>query len=170
MGAVMERKLEDIENLYCGTVFPNPRMFSDCKTALCIFSAEWLGIQDAYWIAKAGLIGECVDLKGHLLDEMRELYPKDWQFHERDAYEFAEEAVEDGRQWDVLTLDPWCGQFDRCANLMEMWTTLARKVVILGHGYYRLAEPEPPLGWNLEQKIFRTDFRGGVYWYCMVKA
>ena len=166
MGAVAiePEQFSDLEDLYCGSVYPNPQVFEGCKTALCLFSAEWLGKQDVYWLAKAGLTGTCVDLNGNNLSRMREIYPEGWEFVEADAYDFAQAAVEEDVQWDVVNLDPWTGQFDQCAKLLETWTTLARKVVVLGHGNYRLHRPEAPKGWTLSHDIKRGDFKGGVFW------
>ena len=165
MGAVAPPKvLSDIENLYCGSVYPGSQFFEGCETALCLFSAEWLGMQDAYWIAKHGMTGTCVDLQADKLAQMRELYPEGWEFIEADAYEFAQESLEEGREWDALTLDPWTGQFEKCADLLPTWTALARNTVVLGHGNYRLTRPEAPEGWTMTQAILRSDFKGGVYW------
>jgi hypothetical protein len=165
------REFSDIENLYCGSVYPNLELFApEAETALCIFCAEWLGMQDAYWVAKAGLVGTCVDLQGAKLEQMRELYPEGWEFVEADAYVYAEAAVEADLWWDVVSLDPWTNQFERCADLIGTWTALARKLVVLGHGNYRLTlpyrltPPEAPQGWTLVETIKRSDFRGGVYW------
>jgi hypothetical protein len=160
--------LTDIESLYCGSVFPNPQVFQGCETALCLFSAEWLGQQDAYWIAKAGLTGECVDLQSDKLAEMEAIYPDGWRFHTADAYEFARHAANQGRAWDVLTMDPWTGQFDKCAQLIDLWTAITRRVIVLGHGNYRLPAPAAPAGWRTLDVIKRSDFKGGVYWYVMV--
>lgn len=164
MAVVADQNFEDIEDLYCGSVYPNPRTFDGCESALCLFSAEWLGKQDVYWLAKAGLTGTCVDLQGDKLAQMRELYPEGWKFHEDDVYGFSELAVERGWQWDVVNLDPWTGQFQQCADLIDRWTTLARKVVVIGHGNYRLTPPEAPEGWTLVQTIKRSDFKGHVDW------
>ena len=154
---------EDIENLYCGSVYPNLEEYAG-GTALCLFCAEWLGMQDAYWVAKAGLKGTCVDLQDGKLLSMALRYPDGWEFTYDDVYDFAPRAVSEGRQWDVVTLDPWTGQFQQCADLMGTWTALARKVVILGHGNYRLTPPEAPEGWTLSQTIKRSDYKGGIYW------
>ena len=163
MGAVAT--FEGIENLYCGSVYPNLNLFAPkAETALCLFSAQWLGMQDAYWVAKAGLEGTCVDLQEDKLGQMRELYPEGWEFVTADVYDFAEESLAEGRQWDVVTLDPWTGQFDKCANLIRTWTALARQMVILGHGNYRLSAPEAPEGWTLVETIRRSDFKGGIHW------
>jgi hypothetical protein len=159
----------EIEDLYCGSVYPNLRAYTEKgDTALCLFCAEWLGRQDAYWVAKARLVGTCVDLQGGKLEQMRSLYPEGWDFVEADAYEFVDAAVKEELWWDVVTLDPWTGQFERCADLIDTWTTLARKVVVLGHGNYRLSAPAAPEGWRLEHKIRRSDFKGGVNWLVYV--
>lgn len=155
---------EEIEDLYCGSVYPGPQFFEGSSTALCIFSAHWFGMQDAYWVAKHGLTGTCVDLNGDNLSRMQEMYPEGWEFVEADAFDFAQAALEEDLWWDVVNLDPWTCHFDRCADMIETWTTLARKVVVLGHGNYRLTRPVAPKGWSMVQEIKRSDFKGGVYW------
>jgi hypothetical protein len=165
VGSVAAPTFKDIENLYCGSVYPNVKLFApEAQTALCLFSAEWLGMQDAYWVAKAGLTGTCVDLQREKLMQMREVYPDGWSFVEADVYKFAQAALEMETQWDVVTLDPWTGQFQQCADLIDTWTTLARDVVVLGHGHYRLMPPEAPEGWTLSETIKRSDYKGGINW------
>lgn len=159
---------EDIEDLYCGSVYPG-KTLATSKTALCLFTAAWLGRQDVYWLAKQGLTGTCVDEAGERLERMRELYPEGWEFVTGDAYEYAQAALEEGRQWDVVNLDPWTTQFSRCAELLDTWTTLARKVVIMGFGNYRAVRPEGPEGWTRTHDIMRSDFRGGVWWLVFQK-
>jgi hypothetical protein len=169
VGTVTSPTFAEIENRYCGTVYPNLRNFEGCETALCLFCAEWLGMQDAYWVAKAGLFGTCVDLQGEKLQQMRDVYPDDWEFVEADVYAYAQVAVREEMSWDVVTLDPWTGQFQQCADLMETWTTLARKVVVLGHGNYRLTPPDAPEGWTLAHTIKRSDYKGGINWLVLTK-
>jgi hypothetical protein len=166
VGAVAEpRSFTDIEHLYCGSVYPNIKLLApDAETALCLFCAEWFGQQDAYWLAKAGLTGMLVDRQRDKLERMQEVYPPGWEFTEADVFAFAEAAVEADLWWDVVSLDPWSSQFEECADMLPTWTTLARKVVVLGHGNYRLHPPSAPEGWHHELTLKRSDFKGGVYW------
>jgi hypothetical protein len=145
--AVAPASFQEIENLYCGSVYPGPQHFKGCKTALCLFSAMWHGQQDVYWPGK--------------LAEMQAVYPAGWEFVNADVFDYVDGQ---SRRWDVVTLDPWTGQFERCASMLPVWTTLARKVVVLGHGNYRLREPEAPDGWHLADRFKRSDFKGGVWW------
>jgi hypothetical protein len=163
---------EDIEHLYCGSVYPNASRLKreGCETALCLFSAEWLGRQDVYWLAKAGIDVTCIDLNGEKLERMEQMYPEGFKYIQGDAYDFAEMALEQRQEWDVVTLDPWTGQFDQCAKLIDTWTKLARKVVILGHGNYRLSAPEAPEGWKHTLTIKRSDFKGGINWLVYERA
>jgi hypothetical protein len=154
-------QFSDIEDLYCGSVYPRVERGQGYETALCLFSAMWYGMQDVYWIAKAGLVGMCVDLDGEKLNAMREVYPEGWEFVEGDVFEFAEDT---DRTWDVVTLDPWTGQFERCADLLPLWCSLAESRVVLGHGNYRLPDPVAPEGWQLVLKLKRSDYKGGIYW------
>ena len=159
--AVAPASFPEIENLYCGSVYPGPQYFKGCKTALCLFSAMWHGQQDVYWLAKAGLTGTCVDLNGGKLTEMEAVYPAGWEFVNADVFDYVDGQQ---RRWDVATLDPWTGDFERCASMLPVWTALARKVVVLGHGNYRLREPEAPDGWHLADRFKRSDFKGGIWW------
>lgn len=161
--ATEPQTFQDIEDLYCGSVFPNMQRFKG-GTALCLFTAEWLGRQDVYWIARARLTGTCVDHNAEKLERMRELYPNGWEFVAGDVYEYVSQALADGRQWDVVTLDPWTSQFSRCAEMLDTWTTLARKVVVMGFGNYKRTPPDAPEGWTRTHQIMRSDFRGGVWW------
>lgn len=153
---------DDIEDLHSGSVYPRLEGF---QTALCLFCAEWHGRQDAYWIAKQGMTGTCVDLNAKHLREMQEVYPSGWEFIKADVYEW-----ETDRTWDVVTLDPWTGQFERCADLLPRWCSLANHVVVLGHGNYRLTEPQAPDGWRQDVKIKRSDYKGGINWLVFRRA
>ena len=170
MAPVASFEFRSIEHLYCGSVYPGPDRFEGCADALCLFSAEWHGRQDVYWLAKYGLATTCVDLNGAKLQQMADVYPNRFDFTVCDVFEFAEYAVEDGQSWDVVTLDPWTGQFEKCAAMIGTWTALARRVVVLGHGNYRLPEPVAPDGWQLAEKIRRSDFKGGVNWLVFARA
>ena len=156
--------LRDIEHLYCGSVFPGPQFFEGCETALCLFSAAWHGRQDAYWIAKYGMRATCVDLDRGRLDEMREVYPRDWAFNREDVFVWTQRHQEVGSRWDVITLDPFTNLFERCADMLPTWCELANRVVVLGHGNYRLKEPPAPEGWSQVSRVRRSDFKGGIYW------
>ena len=154
--------LRDIEHLYCGSVFPGPQFFEGCETALCLFSAAWHGRQDAYWIAKYGMQGVCVDLDGGRLEEMRAVYPEDWQFIQADVFNFT--SIPTRPRYDVITLDPFTNLFEKCADLLPRWCDNANRVVVLGHGNYRLKEPPAPEGWTKGPRFKRSDFKGGIYW------
>lgn len=130
-----------------------------CETALVLFCAAFLGRQDAFWINEAGLVGTCVDTDEKKLDEMWMLYPDSWEFVAMDAYEF---AASSGRQWDVVTLDPFTNEFTRCADNLEGWCRLAKHAVIMGTGIGTVVSPPP--GWRQADHRHRTTHDGGVYW------
>jgi hypothetical protein len=161
------QEFKDIEHVYCGSVYPGPQYLEGCKTALCLFSAMWHGRQDVYWLAKAGLTGTCVDLNGDRLAQMEAVYPDGWEFVTADVFDYVQDQE---RTWDVVTLDPWSTQFERCADMLPVWTELANRVVVLGHGNYRLDWPKPPAGWVLADSFKRSDFKGGVYWLVFAHA
>lgn len=157
------RSLNEIRDLDAGVSFPGLAL-SGSETALVLFAAAWHGKQDAYWIAQAGLRATCVDLDEGRLREMMELYPRDWAFRQMDAFTYHEgcEVV-----YDVVSLDPFTNQFDRCADMLPVWCALARNVVILGMDDREL---EAPVGWQIVDRRKRSDFNGGVYWVVLERA
>lgn len=130
-----------------------------CDTALVVFAAGFLGQQDAVWIADAGLRATLVDENKVKLDYMRGLYPDDWVYLCEDAYRFGETTDD---EWDIVSLDPWTNQFDRCADMIATWCRLARHAVVLGTG--RDTVVRPPAGWSVTDTRQRSDYDGGVWW------
>lgn len=141
-----------------------------CRTALILFAAGFLGINDACWIADAGLRATCVDLDGERLSEMQPMFPKDWTFVRGDAYRNAgfSPMLKVESQWDVVSCDPFTNQFEKCADNVDEWCRFARHVVILGTGTHTVVEA--PDGWRVADKIRRTDYAGGVFWTTLVRS
>jgi hypothetical protein len=129
-------------------------------------------MNDAAWIADAGLRATCVDLDGEKLEEMKPLYPEDWHFIRTDAYHYADYASRlirnSGQEWDVVSCDPFTNEFTNCANNIGAWCRLARHVVILGTGTDTIVNV--PAGWEITQTIKRSDYAGGVYWTVLERA
>lgn len=141
-----------------GQAYPR-EILSECRDALVLFAAGFLGRQDAFWIADAGLNAVCVDYRHEALADMQELYPAEWVFLQADIYR-------QPRHWeteaDLVSVDCPSGHFERCADLVGLWTQMARKYVVLGTGAD--VEIEVPAGWRLNERRFRSDFAGGTYW------
>jgi hypothetical protein len=101
-------------------------------TVLSLFSAGFLGWNDCIHFARAGLTCECVDTDADKLWEMASLYPSGWAFHVDDAWDFAERAAMAGRDWDVVSVDPFFGDAaEKAWQSMYLWVTLATKLVTL---------------------------------------
>jgi hypothetical protein len=163
---VAPRSLDEIRDLHAGASFPGEAL-ADSETALVLFAAAWHGRQDAYWVAQAGLRATCVDLDRGRLEEMRAMYPDDWDFVQDDVYAFGIESDVNERRWDVVSLDPFTNQFDRCAQMLPTWCKLASNVVILGMDDRQLEVPE---GWRITDRRKRSDYNGGVYWVVLERA
>lgn len=148
--------LEEIRD--AGAKFPHEALVGS-ETALLCFCAAFLGRQDAFWVADAGLKGTCVDVDQEKLDAMWAVYPEGWEFVCADAFEFAPET---DRQWDVVTLDPYTQDFTRTADNLPVWCRLARHKVLLGTGIGTVVTPPP--GWRMSEHMRRSDYDGGVYW------
>ncbi len=142
-------------------------LLEDSETALVLFAAGFLGVQDAVWIRDAGLTATCVDTDPEKMASMKPLYPDDWEFVEQDAYAFAHWETE-RRQWDIVTADPWTGHMDTCARFLKEWCRLARKAVVLGTGVGTVVEA--PEGWKVTGTRRRSDYDGGVFWTVLEPA
>ncbi len=139
--------------------FPR-HVLGGCESALVLFAAAFYGRQDAVWMADAGLTATCVDTDSGRLEEMRGMYPDGWEYVTGDAFEFAANAA--GREWDVVSLDPFTNLIQECADLLPVWCHLARRAVVLGTmGYTSFVSPA---GWRVVEEVPRSSFNGGVFW------
>lgn len=110
-------------------------------TALSLFSAAFLGVNDAIYFARADMQATCVDIDEQRLDEMADLYPYDWDFVVSDAWAFAEEAAEEGRRWDVVTVDTYTGtDSERSIRSLYLWCSLADVAVTVTLPRKRIGE------------------------------
>lgn len=123
-------------------------------TGLCLFSAAFLGVQDAVHMARAGLELDLVDIDDARLEELAPLYPLA-RLHPQDAWEFAGEAKEQGKTWDVVSTDTWTGDImRRSLDSLELWCSLASFMVTATHTdgtSYVL-----PDGWT-DELMYRSD-------------
>jgi hypothetical protein len=116
-------------------------------TALALFSAAFLGHNDAIHFARKNMTGTCVDIDTDKLEQMRQLYPPGWKFITGDAWEYAISATGFSARWDAVSVDTFTGEaMIRSLASLELWCELARKVVTVtitdGHPY------EVPEGWH----------------------
>jgi hypothetical protein len=140
------------------------RVLEGCETALLLFAAGFHGRQDGIFVADAGLTATCVDIRPERLHDMAAVYPSAWEFLVDDAFDYVEQTE---RQWDVVSVDCPSGMFQRCADLIETWCDLARRVVVLGASAESARSVRRPLPWAMTSLVKRSDYRGGVYWAVM---
>lgn len=157
------KTLEQVRDPGAGLSFPCDRLTGE--DALVLFAAAFLGRQDAFWIAEAGLLGTCVDLDQKKLREMEELYPAGWNFLYAEVFEFANATQ---GVWDVVSIDCPSGAFHRCARLLPLWCGLAERLVILGTS--PTTRIDPPPGWELVDRRHRSTFKGGTEWAVLEPA
>lgn len=150
--------LETIRKTAAPELYPR-HMLAGCTDALVLFAAAFHGMQDAVFLADAGLDATCVDVDHGKLDEMTLVYPEGWEYVHGDVFEY---ATTTNRSWDLVSLDPPSNLFDRCAELLPLWCLLANRAVILGHGHDTAIVP--PTGWAATFKMWRSTFAGGCYW------
>lgn len=114
-----------------GQVYPRDRLLG-LHTALIGFAAAFLGRQDCVWIDQAGLTATCVDTDVEKLLEMAQIYPDGWTFACRDLYEYAAERHAAGATYDIVSLDPYTNECQRCADHIGLWCDLAEQLVVIG--------------------------------------
>lgn len=120
-------------------------------TGLCLFSAAFLGWNDAIHMARRGMTTTCVDLNQARLDEMEAIYPADWTFHVGDAWHFANRANIFGKQWDAVSADTFTGYAETASlGSLKLWCSLARSLVTVTCSNWR-QNIKIPDGWHAEQ-------------------
>jgi hypothetical protein len=115
------------------------------ETGLCLFAAAFLGKNDAIHMARMGMDITLVDINRERLEEMGELYECSYMIG--DAWEFARWMVDDGAEWDVVSVDSFTGDAtDRSIGTLDLWCSLARRLVTatVGKGQAWTA----PEGWE----------------------
>lgn len=104
-------------------------LLEGAESGLLLFAAGFLGHNDGVHFAERGIPCDCVDVDRDRLEEMRQLYPRDWNFHVDDAFDFAREAV-GRRRWDVVSVDTFTGDvMERALEHLRIWTALANRAV-----------------------------------------
>lgn len=102
------------------------------ESGLCLFSAAFLGRQDAVHFARAGISTVCVDQDSSKLAEMLSIYPDDWTFVCSDAWSFAEQLHRSDYVFDVVAVDPFTGDaLDRAMATLDLWCSLARRALVM---------------------------------------
>lgn len=160
------RTLADVRDPDGDTSYPVD-VLAEARSALVLFAARWYGRQDAIHVADAGVRGTCVDVDAERLREMAAVYPSAWEFVRDDAYEFGAAAA-GVETWDVVSLDPFSEQFERCSALVDLWCSLANRAVVLGAGMDTVTEA--PRGWRVAERRRRSSWGGGVYWVVLERA
>lgn len=139
-------------------------LLEDAKTGLCLFSAAFQGHNDVIHFALESVQTVCVDIDSEKLDALAELYPEDWRFICRDAWEFAKEAAKKGGHWDVVSVDTFRGNAtERSLADLGVWCAIADRAVVAtledGQTY------EVPEGWT--PQLFRRNSE--VFWLVLTR-
>lgn len=165
MGSVTYETLEAVA--LEARVYPAD-LLAGCETGLVLFSAAFLGHNDAIHFAISELETTCVDTDRDRLEQMRELYPEHWAFVAADAWTYAQTAAELGSTWDVVSLDPFTGDaMRRVLEDLELWTSIANRLVIVGTTTLGTAFADIPAGWRSAGRVERAQ---GVYWLILERA
>lgn len=129
------------------------------ESALCFFSAAFLGVQDVVHFRSLDRVA-CVDLDGEKLCQMRQVYAREsWLFVVADAFE----ARRMLRPCDVVVCDPYTGPLmRRTHDEVDGFAQLAQRHLVIG-SEGKMRTPTP-VGFALTRSIPRSSFGQGVYW------
>jgi hypothetical protein len=134
------------------------------ESGLCLFSAAFMGHNEAIHFVLEDVQTTCVDIDQEKLHAMQALYPSEWEFVCRDAWEFADAAHSVGMTWDVVSVDTFRGNAtERSLSDLTVWCAIAKDAVIA-----TLADDVPyevPEGWT-ESKFQRNS---EVYWLVLTR-
>lgn len=124
-------------------------------SALVLFGAAFLGVNDVIHMANAGIsYVTVVDIDIGKLGTMRTLYRDDWEFVAADALAFAETQHQTGAHYDVVSVDPFTNLMPRCRTHLPTFCALARHSVVLG--IERDLPFDSPGGWR-GRRFERSD-------------
>lgn len=123
-------------------------LLEGCKTGLVLFAAAFMGHNDAIHFAEAGIRTTCVDIADERMWEMRKLYPRNWSFVTSDAWYFAKAAQDMEAKYDAVSADTFTGDaMYRSLDSLELWTSLANKVVTATVTLKATDSYRTPAGW-----------------------
>jgi len=124
-------------------------LLENAETGLCLFSAAFMGHNEAIHFALEEVKTTCVDIDQEKLHAMVGLYPSDWEFVCADAWDFAEQAWVKGTKWDVVGVDTFRGNAtERSLKTLELWTSIANQAVIATLEDAQVHLVEEPKGWT----------------------
>jgi hypothetical protein len=139
-------------------------LLENARTGLILFSAAFLGHNDAIHFALEDVETTCVDINAERLEEMSRLYPDDWVFVCRDAWEFAAERAAAGDKWDVVSADSFLGNAtDKSLMSLELWCSVAGRALTatLPVG----ADYDVPVGWTADTFVRNSN----VLWLVLTR-
>ncbi len=163
--------------------FPH-HVLENAQSVACIYSAALMGQRDVIHVAESGI--EAVTLVDHdaeMMDEMRKVYPTNWNYRVEDAFAFIREARATRRRFDVLILDPWVYLEQANVDLIKSLVRIANQYVLISLTDIHFFRPNnlKPLAENifryfhaLDETIVSVDLLlstrsfGGLYW-CALK-
>lgn len=134
------------------------------ETGLCLFSAAFMGHNEAIHFALEGMHTTCVDIDGEKLEVMAGVYPDDWVFVVNDAWEYAQRHRSLGDRWDIVSVDTFRGNAtEKSLQTLQLWCDIANTAVIAtleaGQSY------TVPAGW----KSHHFQRNSEVYWLVLTR-
>lgn len=154
-----------LEHVACEARPYPTHLLETADTGLCLFSAAFLGHNEAIHFALEGVRTTCVDIDAPRLEALAQLYPSEWDFICDDAWEFAATQAELGNRWDVVSVDTFRGNAtERSLTTLDLWCSLANRAVVA-----TLEEGQTfttPDGWTAD--VFRRNSE--VFWLVLTRG
>lgn len=128
----------------CAGPYPS-NLLKGCETALLLFGAGFLGMNDGIHMVDAGISAVVVDIDESKLLKMANLYPDDWTFVKADAWWMAERL---DSTFDVVSVDNFTGDSEApVLASLGLWCRLANRLVTVTKTAKNLPH-SIPYGWE----------------------
>ena len=105
-------------------------LLDGAETVICFFSTQFQGQNDVRHVHQQGIKKVVlVDIDDGGMEEMKKIYPEEWEYIVGDAFEVVQKMNETGRKFDVVIADPFlsmvdpvlCDHFDDFYGLCNKW-------------------------------------------------
>jgi len=163
-------------------------VFEGCQSMAIFFCAAFYGEHDAIY-ALTHNVPEVtlIDIDEEKMNEMKNIYPTNWEFITGDAPQIASRFLKEGKTFDIVTCDPWSPYTPKILNeyFVDFWK-LANKYFMVGgcdleyfYTPYNVSPDKESLEkyllklWNKKVKLeymFKASSIGGGCYYMMFEG
>jgi hypothetical protein len=174
-----ERIISEIIENSANKAFPE-HVLDGARSGACLFCAALMGQRDVIHFHRRGIDAvTLVDHDGDMMAELQKAYPESWTYLTGDAFDFIDSASAEGREFDVVTLDPWVYLQQRTIGHLRQLISLANNHVVISltdthffrrnhvaptadavFRYFNSLDPRV----RAAEVLLSTPHAGGLYW------